>query len=300
MAETSTENPTTTTIVAASTAMEDPPAAASAVAEPATATAAAPSAEQSTSSTAATTAEKPKSKSTSSTTNNSTTTTSSDFEPPAACIRRLLKQTLPKSTNISKDSLSALSRASGIFILYLTACANDVAREGRRTTIVAKDVIGALKELEFEEFVPAMERFLEGHRREERSKKEEKERMKNSVGEKRDKEGKFVSGSGKEEEEVEEGGNEKNDDAGGGGTNVDGDGAASAAAATVGGADKKLEGTKAETTVKTATESQIGAADAPSFSMKDVATTEKHPREEEENNEDGAMAKRQKLDGEGS
>jgi len=146
-----------------------------------------------------------------------------------------------------------------------------------------------------------MERFLEGHRREERSKKEEKERMKNSVGEKRDKEGKFVSGSGKEEEEVEEG-NEKNDDGGGGGggTNVDGDGAASAAAATVGGADKKLEGTKAETTVKTATDSQIGAADAPSFSMKDVATTEKHPREEEENNEDGAMAKRQKLDGEGS
>ena len=56
-----------------------------------------------------------------------------EFEPPAACIRRLLKQSLPKSTNVSKDSLSAISRASGIFVLYLTACANDVAREGRRT-----------------------------------------------------------------------------------------------------------------------------------------------------------------------
>src|SRR5210317_2068129 len=113
--------------------------------------------------------------------NNNTTpssSTSHDFEPPAACIRRLLKQTLPKSTNISKDSLSALSRASGIFILYLTACANDVAREGRRTTIVAKDVIGALKELDFDEFIPSMEKFLEGHRRDEKVKKEEKERLK--------------------------------------------------------------------------------------------------------------------------
>mmetsp|Transcript_30913 Transcript_30913/g.56015 ORF Transcript_30913/g.56015 Transcript_30913/m.56015 type:complete len:247 (+) Transcript_30913:120-860(+) len=101
-----------------------------------------------------------------------------EFEPPAACIRRLLKQALPKSTNVSKDSLAAISRASGIFVLYLTACANDVAREGRRTTIVAKDVLGALRELDFEEFVPLMEKFLEGHRKEEKSKKEEKERVK--------------------------------------------------------------------------------------------------------------------------
>merc|ERR1719343_361908 len=95
-----------------------------------------------------------------------------EFEPPAACIRRLLKQALPKSTNVSRDSLAAISRASGIFVLYLTACANDVAREGRRSTIVAKDVLGALKELEFGDFVPLLERFLEVHRREERSKKE--------------------------------------------------------------------------------------------------------------------------------
>ena len=101
-----------------------------------------------------------------------------EFEPPAACIRRLLKQSLPKTTNISKDSLSAISRASGIFVLYLTTCANDVARESRRSTIVAKDVLAALKELEFEEFVPIMEKFLEGHRKAETSKKVEKERLK--------------------------------------------------------------------------------------------------------------------------
>ncbi|KAL3776021.1 hypothetical protein ACHAW5_007103 [Stephanodiscus triporus] len=112
-----------------------------------------------------------------STTSNSSTT-NVEFEPPAACIRRLMKQSLPKSTTVSKDSLAAISRASGIFVLYLTACANDVAREGRRTTIVAKDVLGALRELDFADFLPAMEAFLESHRRDERNKKEEKELMK--------------------------------------------------------------------------------------------------------------------------
>jgi len=113
-----------------------------------------------------------------STTKDKPASSSVEFEPPAACIRRLLKQSLPKTTNISKDSLSAISRASGIFVLYLTTCANDVARESRRSTIVAKDVLAALKELEFEEFVPIMEKFLEGHRKAETSKKVEKERLK--------------------------------------------------------------------------------------------------------------------------
>lgn len=68
-----------------------------------------------------------------------------EFEPPTACIRRLLKNALPKSTNVSKDSAAAITRACGIFVLYLTSCANDLAREGRRTTVSAKDVLGALQ-----------------------------------------------------------------------------------------------------------------------------------------------------------
>lgn len=56
-----------------------------------------------------------------------------------------------------------------------------MAREGRRTTIIAKDVLGALKELDFEEFIPSMDVFLEGYRREEKNKKEEKEADRKSV-----------------------------------------------------------------------------------------------------------------------
>lgn len=68
-----------------------------------------------------------------------------EFEPPLACVRRILKNTLPSSTNVGKDASAAFARASGIFIIYLTATANDFARENRRQTITANDVLAAIK-----------------------------------------------------------------------------------------------------------------------------------------------------------
>ena len=46
-----------------------------------------------------------------------------------------------------------------------THSANDFCKEGKRQTISAQDVIAALKELEFEEFVTPLEKFLEAHRK---------------------------------------------------------------------------------------------------------------------------------------
>ena len=43
--------------------------------------------------------------------------------------------------------------------------------------------MGALSELDFGEYVPIMEKFLEGHRKEEKNKKDEKERLKKQAGE---------------------------------------------------------------------------------------------------------------------
>lgn len=97
-----------------------------------------------------------------------------EFEPPVACVRRILKKTLPSSSNVGKDAVAAFSRASGIFIIYLTACANDFARENRRQTITANDVLAAIKELEFDEFSPELNTFLEGYREAEKSKKDVK------------------------------------------------------------------------------------------------------------------------------
>ena len=68
-----------------------------------------------------------------------------EFEPPLACVRRILKNSLPSSTNVGKDASSAFARACGIFIIYLTSCANDFAREHKRQTITANDVLAAIK-----------------------------------------------------------------------------------------------------------------------------------------------------------
>ena len=68
-----------------------------------------------------------------------------EFEPPLACVRRILKACLPSSTNVGKDASSAFARACGIFIVYITACANDFAREHRRQTITANDVLAAVR-----------------------------------------------------------------------------------------------------------------------------------------------------------
>ena len=68
-----------------------------------------------------------------------------EFEPPLACVRRILKHSLPTSTNVGKDASSAFARACGIFIIYVTACANDFAREHKRQTITANDVLAAVK-----------------------------------------------------------------------------------------------------------------------------------------------------------
>ena len=99
---------------------------------------------------------------------------SSEFEPPLACVRRMLKNALPTNTNVGKDASFAFSRACGIFIIYLTACANDFAREHKRQTITANDILAAVKELDFDEFTPQLESFIELHRVAEKKKKAEK------------------------------------------------------------------------------------------------------------------------------
>lgn len=75
----------------------------------------------------------------------SSSSASAEFEPPLACVRRMLKNTLPSSTNVGKDASAAFSRACGIFVIYLTACANDFARESKRQTITAVDIMKAVK-----------------------------------------------------------------------------------------------------------------------------------------------------------
>jgi hypothetical protein len=68
-------------------------------------------------------------------------------------------------------SILAFTRAAGIFIFYLTTCANDYAKDSKRSTIMKQDVLNALKELDFDEFVPPLELFLDQYSKEQEDKK---------------------------------------------------------------------------------------------------------------------------------
>ena len=63
--------------------------------------------------------------------------------------------------------------------MYMTACANDLARDNGRSSIAANDILNAVKELELEEiFDGKLEDFLREFRAEEEKKKAEKTKQK--------------------------------------------------------------------------------------------------------------------------
>ncbi|CAN0078201.1 unnamed protein product [Ectocarpus sp. 12 AP-2014] len=100
-----------------------------------------------------------------------------EFEPPQACVQRVIKSVLPDNVQIGKDAKAAFSRSAGIFIMYLTACANDFCREAKRQTISAQDVMQAIKELEFGELEEPLKEYLDQYRREASAKKQSKAAM---------------------------------------------------------------------------------------------------------------------------
>eukprot|EP01033_Poteriospumella_lacustris_P012123 gene12123-8668_t len=89
-----------------------------------------------------------------------------DFEPPAAYVYKIIKNVLPENMIMTKEARTAIVRAAGIFIFYITHGANDFCRESKRSTIYTADVINSLKELGFEDFEESLEEFLDAYRKE--------------------------------------------------------------------------------------------------------------------------------------
>lgn len=89
-----------------------------------------------------------------------------DFEPPLACVSRVMKNVLPDNIMMTKDARQAFVRAAGIFVFYITHCANDFCREGKRSTMYPQDILNALNELGFEDFEIPLEEFMEAYKQE--------------------------------------------------------------------------------------------------------------------------------------
>lgn len=109
---------------------------------------------------------------------------------PRAHIKRIVKAKLAelsavvpegdkrKEVHVQKEALQAFSEGAKIFIHYLTATANDVCHEARRQTISAGDVLKAVDELDFPEFIGPLEAALESFKREAAAKMAKKEESK--------------------------------------------------------------------------------------------------------------------------
>ncbi|XP_021829709.1 DNA polymerase epsilon subunit 3 [Prunus avium] len=87
-------------------------------------------------------------------------------ELPKAIVRRVVKDKLSQCSKgdgdltLHKEALLAFSESARIFIHYLSATANDICKEKKRQTISADDVLKALEEIEFSEFIKPLEASL--------------------------------------------------------------------------------------------------------------------------------------------
>uniref|UniRef100_A0A0A9GDS4 Transcription factor CBF/NF-Y/archaeal histone domain-containing protein n=1 Tax=Arundo donax TaxID=35708 RepID=A0A0A9GDS4_ARUDO len=112
-------------------------------------------------------------------------------ELPKAIVRRLVKDKLAHVAGgegaeviVNKDAMAAFAESARIFIHYLSATANDMCKDSKRQTINADDVLKALDEMEFPEFVEPLGTSLQefrnknAGRRSEASKKQKEKRRK--------------------------------------------------------------------------------------------------------------------------
>lgn len=94
-----------------------------------------------------------------------------DLNLPNAVVTRIIKEALPDGVTVGKDARTAVAKAASIFILYLTSSANVIAKKGNRKTISGQDVIQAMMDIEFEQFVDSLQESLENFRKAQKEKK---------------------------------------------------------------------------------------------------------------------------------
>lgn len=87
---------------------------------------------------------------------------------------RQQQRVTPYSPALNADALLAFREAARVFVCYVTAAANDVCREAKRSTVAAGDVLEALADLEFGDFVPTLRQALEAFKQETKEKNKKK------------------------------------------------------------------------------------------------------------------------------
>lgn len=103
-------------------------------------------------------------------------------ELPRTIVRRVVKGKLAdltkdmaekKEISVHKEAVIAFAESAKVFIHYLSATANDVCKESKRQTISAEDVLKAIEEIDFPEFLEPLKAALEEFRKDNAIKKSE-------------------------------------------------------------------------------------------------------------------------------
>lgn len=103
-------------------------------------------------------------------------------ELPRTIVRRVVKGKLAELTkdmadkkeiSVHKEAVIAFGESAKVFIHYLSATANDICRESKRQTISAEDVLKAIEDIDFLEFLEPLKAALEEFRKDNAIKKSE-------------------------------------------------------------------------------------------------------------------------------
>ncbi|EFA80261.1 YB-like 1 protein [Heterostelium album PN500] len=109
---------------------------------------------------------------------------------PNAILARIIKQALPENVQIANESKLALAKAAKVWIHYLTACSIDICQNAGRSTLSGKDVIAALDEIDFSQFIEPLEEFIAVTKKEKESKEKENKDSKEKDTSSKDKDSK--------------------------------------------------------------------------------------------------------------
>jgi DNA polymerase epsilon subunit 3 len=87
-----------------------------------------------------------------------------DLNLPITVVQRIVKEALPDGVVVAKEARQAISRASSVFVLYLTSCAITHSLKSKRKTLAVNDILAALEDMEFDSFIGPLNEALKARK----------------------------------------------------------------------------------------------------------------------------------------
>ncbi|XP_074603866.1 nuclear transcription factor Y subunit beta-like [Brevipalpus obovatus] len=83
---------------------------------------------------------------------------------PIANISRIMKRSIPKSGKIAKDAKETVQECVSEFISFITSEASDRCHQEKRKTINGEDILFAMSNLGFDNYVEPLKLYLQKYR----------------------------------------------------------------------------------------------------------------------------------------